>query len=1130
MFKRLNYFLILAVCLVSMACFSIWKNNSNQTENALAYNYFNANEEFWNELNEDDVDTSYNLSSLYPMVSENQTTSQFCWLYSSMKSLESAFMVQKNEYYNFSEVGQAYLISFSKNSATFNTEGNFVSFAESYQTSGLILESDVSNNLYNDILDNGDRLNYYSYLTDYASKELNDYFLPIAFANSSYYASVENSLKLELTKKFIKNYGGLYAGIEGGGGQGCFYSESNETTSAYGINIFYDKNRNAHADNQNLVNLDENHAITIIGWNDDVVFGADKGAFIALNSWGFEEKSIDLFYIPYSYSKMLNTFCGFICNDNEMQISIANDSSASYNSSILNSSRTLNNYFCYDDEIKIDYKLNAESLENVSIEIRRGNDTKTKNFEIFRDESKKIISVKLNHSNEFYGGYYTINFYQDSEFIGKRGLYVFSATEIGNFKIASNNGSLTKVDGFILNNAFFGTDNVATINVNPSKTYMFSFNFANTTNYTTIMRSQKSNKWRGFNSEISELVSDISVTSSNNKKLEVLYTKEQLVSNDGLFIMSKSSEVANQFVLQLGYGIELSEFPNSLITFKIKINSLLYENCAREYNINLFVSGGSNSLTSNLNTIVYDLDGGENDERNITKYPKYTIDANMTEVELYAPTKIGSIFMGWYSNPRFEGEPITNFSNELQGNITLYAKWEKEDLVYFNISLTQASLWDYDGAQKEISDDIIYGDKIWLNFAFSELPALRDGSGYSVFYYFYGAETESGTLDLSGKVDYIITKTFKLDTLNLKSGNHSMKIKVIVEINNIGSISKETSINITVNRKKVDFEFENIKKDYNGQVQKPDVIKKGFYAEDLAFGDEKLFVLDCGKESKNADDYIYQITELINENYYFDGEYYCEFTIERLELILSWENDYYQVYDGKNHPPSYTITNLVEGDKISFDLTIKQFINAGHYVVNIDTSTITNGNYTISSVSDFEFDILKAKVKIKLHSVTERVQTKSNKRVIPEYSVIGNYYTIEDMQINVISEGLVATKSGKYIISCSLGSSNYEYEVEKATYTLTGFYYVYYQLENGKAYAEKVEEGGTPTGVTKKQLKAPLFSKIDYSDEYIVTGNDIYVAVSLKDYSGAVYMAIFVGVFGIVCLIYYLKKRGSSVR
>ena len=84
-------------------------------------------------------------------------------------------MVQRNEFYNFSETGLAYL-SYADNAdkfgayASFNVGGNFSDFVEFYQDYGLVLESDFSNEEFADI-------NYKTY-KDY-------YYVSPAFVGSS---------------------------------------------------------------------------------------------------------------------------------------------------------------------------------------------------------------------------------------------------------------------------------------------------------------------------------------------------------------------------------------------------------------------------------------------------------------------------------------------------------------------------------------------------------------------------------------------------------------------------------------------------------------------------------------------------------------------------------------------------------------------------------------------------------------------------------------------------------------------------------------------------------------------------------------------------------------------------------
>ena len=85
-------------------------------------------------------------------------------------------------------------------------------------------------------------------------------------------------------------------------------------------------------------------------------------------------------------------------------------------------------------------------------------------------------------------------------------------------------------------------------------------------------------------------------------------------------------------------------------------------------------------------------------------------------------------------------------------------------------------------------------------------------------------------------------------------------------------------------------------------------------------------------------------------------------------------------------------------------------------------------------------------------------------------------------------------------------------------------------LSNGKTYTERVEEGEKPVGVTKEQLGVSKFSKISYSDDYVVTGEDLYVEVEYKDYTFIVYVGIVVAIAVVAYFVYRIKKRESRVR
>lgn len=1139
---RLRSIFLVILSLFLVTTFFERKNASKSTENALSYNYLSTYESdvsYIETLGSGSLEGYYNLADHYPLVSEAQKKSDFCWIYSSMKALESAFMVQLGEYYNFSEVGLAYLFYMSKlenNGAAqteipdFNCDGDFDEFVEAYQNNGLILESDFSIDNFEEIDACTDK-NYYSYVSDYATMELNSYIKPYKLYNKSSPYWQGNETKRDTLKRFIKKYGAVFAGVEGGNGKGCLYKEDNETTSG-GVNCFYDDDRTSHGDNP----LSGPHAVAVVGWNDDVIFGADKGAFLVMNSWGFGSNSMSFFYVPYSYDYIYGTFAGFICETpDEPEIKLVGSGDSSFASDILNSSSEIKNYFCYDDEILVTYKLNLSSLEYLKIKVSSGNRDYTNIFNVSHDNENKKVSITLNKSSTYYGGYYTISFYDDDTLLGKRGLFVYSGTEIGGFLVSSAVGV---EDCFALNNAFLNNNSTVTLNLSSGYDYYsIKMNLAPITNYSRIVlkNSNKKNAWKGF--EIS--ISDVSIVCSTNTSLETNYTSLYLQQH--LFLETTNSSESNLLALRLGTssGLKLSNFSNCLIQFKLSFSSVVYSNCARDYYFNVFVSNVSGAKTQNLNEVTYVLNGGENNAKNLTKYPKYSTDTTISEVQLLSPTKVGSSFVGWYLNADFSGSRVYKFDNSLSGNVTLYARWDSIGIDYFDINFVCDSVVDYNNTEKSLTEAIVYGDTVRLKLAFIENSL--NNLDYTINYFIFLDEIEV----LSGDKAQMTRNNSTLSVINecgfpiLCAGSHVLKVRVNVVIAGSLELTEQSSLSLSVEKKNVSFGFNNTEKTYDGSVLSPDVVLlEDFYAEDKEGKTaSQLYTLYCDRVSKNAGTYNYSITNILNSNYTYNAnQSRCTFNIAKRGLNFSLK-PYSHVYNGLSCFPEFDVTGKVAGDSVTYSFlneagqALTECKDAKEYKIKINSASL-NQNYKLADESAvYEFKIDPSRIRIVLHATLDRVQTEASKRKQPTFSVYGNYYSLEDLDIEIATEAKTATRSGKYPISCRVNSSNYYVEsTSNATYTLTGYYYVYYRVSNGETYAERVEENKLPKGLNKDMIDVPKFSKISYSNDYLVTGQDIYVQVTIKDYSAFAMTGIFVGVFGLICLIYFLKKRESKVR
>lgn len=1164
--KKFGVLFFAFVSFVSMTCFFCGKKSNDDVLAEATSTYYSFNQSTLENIVAGGGTKlkSYNLANYYPLIAENQTSSNFCWIYSSMKSLETSFMVQTDEYYNFSEVGQAYLNYANTIGANFDGGANFSSFVDSYQEYGLILESDFSNTEFQAMNSNTDTKTYYSYVSDYATKKYNPYIKPYDLARDDYYMSLDYEDRRTVIKNFILKYGGMFVGIEGGNKGtkenpkyvGCFYFDESAGNNTDGIYNFYSYARSPSS----YTSLNGDHAVTLIGWNDEISFGTNEtGAFIAMNSWGFEPgrtdtktgtyhvNSCEYFYIPYSYNFIYGkegyygSLGGFVIEpyaNSKVDLVSSNQSSLS---EVIPQAKDIKNYFCYDDDISLTYKIKNVDLTNLKIKISNSSKDFTSYFTRLFDNDQNQVTIALGSGiSDFYGGYYTIDFYNGEELIAKKSLYIFSGTEIGNFKFMYNVASSSETDTFALNNAFLSSNNTATIYVSGNKDYYYlSFNYATMTSYGRISGNENYHY-------LPPEISDISVISASGTT--------SIENADNLFHekTSVSSNVKNTFFYQIGYATLLKNLKNSMVRFKITINSALYD-CEREFVINMFVSelDVTEATTSKLNLIRYELDGGENDAENITKYPSALdeetyekIDINMTTITLKNPTKHGYAFVGWYLDSDLSGEIVTQIT-KLDGNIVLYAKWiEVTGVDYFSLAFDVDSVFDYNDVSKSFTavdgvvQGVVYGDKLKLKLELIEnLESGISSYDYRVVYYLSYYRWNNGQEENPKFENGIMlgnNHTFEIGYPNLVSGEIVFTVNVVVSIGNY-EIEKQISQTVNVAKKEVEFTFSDLTKGYNGSSQKPTVTANGFYETDYS----NLYVLKCDNKenlAKNAQSYIFYIDSLKNSNYYFISDTSrCVFTISQKPVSVTWsggENSKTLTYDGKNHFPSYSFDSgaICSGDVVKAVFNYSECKNAGTYKIKI--VSVDNQNYRAVTTDEVEYTLVinPASITITFYNTTDRLQTKAGLRKTPRYTIEGNYILSDDLQIQIISKALSATKSGTYKISCELGNDNYDYSIKSATYTLTGYYYIYYQLSNGTTITERVEEGQQPKGVTKDDFNAPRFSSISYSDDFSETGKDLYVTVSLKDYSGLVYTAIFIGVFLLVCLIYYLKRRESKVR
>ncbi len=1045
----------------------------------------------------------YNLMDDYPLTPENQTTSGLCWAYSSLKAIESALMIQKGEYYNFSEVALAYMAYYQggytikdpgdKNvdpTNPYDVGSNFTVVEATARNYGLVNESDFSNDKYFDI--NEANHENYAYVTDFASKEIMSYCSTVWLYQDTDFSGADYEDRAVMVKKFIKNYGGLFAGIEEGyiylDGADWIYTQEKKEATRYSVG--------------------GSHAICLVGW------GAD--GYIALNSWGTE---VFEFYIPYDYEFMHKTLEGVVCTG-DSKVSFERDSQNKFEE--LTQYKALDNVYCIGEDVEFDLAFdNTINFENVLVEIFKGTQEVTNiAFDINYDDASKTANIEFKPNElSFDGGVYVVRVYEGETLLSQKCIMIVSGTEVSYFLLEIDNNNQTR-DSELFMNSYVSSDDSVTYYVRPSASYFLNF-------YLTEI-----NKYDNTGKRLNASVGTPNVISVENGVEVTDIASAMSVTLD----LSVAKDNANEYQIKIKY---FNSYAGKVIRFPLTVSSNINGiTASRTYYINLIVSSMNTTEhlknTSSAYAIEYMLDGGINSSENIDRVPVYADENTMTEFLLKTPTKDGKMFIGWFLDKDYTIE-ITKIDASITSDIVIYAKWQTVDVDYFDFVAAISKITSYAGADKALTDPIVYGDDVLFEIDFiptNELKAYNYSVRYKVFI--------NGTEFDAKQIDKLLLKA-SVELLFANAGVYQMKIVVNVVVSHNMSIQEEQTINFEIEKKEVEFEFSNLEHGYDGKLHKPVVsIKNGFvYEEDLAKISklEDFYVISEGAK-KDAGTYEYVILSLTNHNYKVADNQKCTMVISQKELTFGWSN-FTKTYNGKAQFPSYNLEGVVAGDAVSINMNCDNMIDVGEY--DIHATLDENKNYYVANIGEIRFVIKPAQIVIKIANVSDRATTAPIYRKQVEYEIIaGKIYSpdkLDDLNIQLhckakdVGENVETYEKGKYPITITYSHKNYIVKANEAFYTLTGSYKVYYTLPNGNVVTEEVTEGENPVGLDDDDYKIKLFEKFVYSEELKDKGGeDLHVVVTVKDYTWYVLGGAAVVVVFMIYLWVTRKSRRNRVR
>lgn len=854
-------------------------------------------------------DSYFCLRDEHLLLTEDQQNMGLCWVFATVKSLQSFFAMKTGEYYDFSEAWVALCYKAQTTSYVFGEGANTTASYYRLFNDGFLFENEFPYTMVYNI----DNSNY---------QEIYNNYLPLSQRNSLSFLKTVSFLNEQTKISDIKQY------IINNGALPISYDASSTVTNQNGLKCAYRK----ETDNSDY----SGHAISVIGWDDTVSFTdkygtAHTGAFMCLNSWGANHE-YEIVYIPYNYTGAVNSLFGYGLkssyytgerfdlqpSNNNLENKLVNINNYSGLNTSSSTSFKEGNIFTFGEIPTLTYSLyNYSNANEYSISITKNGKPQNEDFTTNFNLNTYLLSITANKAID--SGTYNISITEDTnndniiEYYYNKQLFVYSGSDFCTIYNSSQNRQL---------------------NIWEYENYLFSSEFPNEID---VFIDEQYTCLRLAPCTISNLISfnvnsfDVGVdnsffiqaTSDSYAKGYVYFTFQNMLSNDpGDYerIVTCTTIDGNEISLKL-----------------------IIHNLASEDNVACVFFDTDNYLDTGYKYKYYAL-GDMN-----SVYNKIILN----DVETLPS---GKHFSGWYLDKNYNTSLLSNDIYSLtQNNIDTADCTNSYDLI---AKINQISYVRYYAfVYAKIESGTFTVDSIGtINTQYGDLLSVQTGEAK------YGSGNYQYSVNTSTLPDGV---TFNATTHTLEGNIEEIgNFTVIITVTDLTlSSTVESTVDIISTQRLIEITIDNVSAEYGTLQNLSYTISSGTIYND----DELNIQLSCFASQNITSVGNYTINGTFNNSNYSVTFHTAKYTVFAKTISARWSNTLF-TYDTNFHCPTVSLNGIINNEM--FEVVVSgQQANAGkNYVANLIINTT---NYVVSNPT-CSFEIQKAVLDInsQLQSIT----------------------------------------------------------------------------------------------------------------------------------------------------------------